>query len=358
MRFSAANIPSSSFERMMAVSDALARRQEEVLNECENLVNLEYDNFTSILGSPNLVRETSFNSFYGNSSVYRLLVNKPRSCLHFQIQHGLDSWSGNLHPAETDSSLPIVTSTILAADKFSLCDHSRPIIFAPPPLRILSYIRRSNPGLFAQPSSSADSSMSYGRKKYNSCAFFLSHSTSHVKEKHSISRIKDVIQQVRGFANNITVVLYYRDLALANELKPYCERVLCCGHFLDPVFLVRLEVILRTHSCISYNHLSSAAFHAASIGLPVFHFNTQVEYSPAHDGDQEIGLKEASEEMSKDRELFLRFLSPYSGQDISTILSILLVNNVSVEDLKRKLSPLFVGKTASALKHRLLSAWT
>ena len=108
-------------------------------------------------------------------------------------------------------------------------------------------------------------------RKGKRALYFPMHSTNTLKapmhsEGDNIARL---LKKEKDQGNTINLCIYYIDylkLKEAGQWQEYKERfesVYCCGHRLDPAFLVNLAILLNEHDYIISDGVSSHTFFAA-----------------------------------------------------------------------------------------------
>ena len=202
------------------------------------------------------------NQLYGKGILTRLVKGIPEEEeLHTIIPHGMSisrcAWS-----KEIESGLPIACYSDFSFDKYTYItkkykSECQPFLLAHPFIKLSKIIKMAK---------KRESSEIQGRVLY-----FPMHSTyslqapMHEEEKS----IRELIQREQDEGKVVNLCIYFIDylkLKKAGKWEDYKQRfnkVYCCGHRMEPAFLVNLCILLNEHEYIVSDGISSHTFFAA-----------------------------------------------------------------------------------------------
>lgn len=303
-------IPSSPLQRAIELRLALCKPLKILLEESSSLA--EHDFVNSLDSDPTCyaryLKIDQLGALYGTTSLLRIWEGvMSNDKLPYSVAHSFNIWSEKCHPSDMQFGRPVLTWQSCRFEKYISWHNSifcQPVIHIPSPLRIISSLRSEyNSQCILADSSDGDK-----------CLFFLSHSTNHIESCFDIEEIEEIVSSLRKKYDVVNCVLYFLDTHRRNIVTGLFDNIFCCGHNLDPCFLLRLYALIEMHDTVAYNKIGSHAFMASSIYKPVLHF------------DSTVTLKAKDLELKYDGfsnpffEKYASVLSSYAGKDVSSLL--------------------------------------
>lgn len=284
------------------------------------------------------------STHYSYSHLYSQWLNIPFYLLPFTIPHGFDIWD-DIHPTDSLPGKPALLWGYPRIEKYLLpytTIFRYPFIITPPPFLILRDIYSRN-----------GRDLPFECTYTDSCLFFLCHSTDHLQSESTYDEISSIVSALRYKHKTVNCVLYFRDLHQRHLYEPLFDNFFCCGHSLDPFFLLRLHALISSHSSVSYNKIGTPAFHAASVCKPTYHYDSSIKINISPSSLKTLtAAKRLNEANILDGKYYTEFLSNlhgFLGQDISAILrtTISSTNCLSASHsllIKLSRNPFFISK--------------
>lgn len=333
---------------MNELKKSLAKPPEKIVDECRALASVKWEN--DLLLRPKefkaYLKIDQLSSLYGTADIFRIFLGDD-SRLNFSIPHGINIWQERAHQGDSPWGFPVGTCSPFLTHKFCNIGNiltGKPIILVPPLMNICSHLADNYKG--AEEVKFPYESPSRGAK---GCMFFLSHSSNLIKSSVDSAQVLSIVAKLRGRHNKVFCVAYYLDLPLPPQLENVFDDVFCCGHALDPCFPARLQGILSCAESVSYNKFGTHAFHAASLSIPVFHYDSEVTLRGI--------LAASSEEDDYSGKSYLSFINTLNRlyeRDASEHLRTFLCMWVGIDKAKQELGQLQSSKLLSIYLHLLL----
>ena len=220
------------------------------------------------------------NDFYGHASLIKRYCGiSDEYALPAIYPHGISS-SDYVWKTELNHPMPflLLKSEIQSALYSKYCDKPSWIIGAPNcyGARLLS------------------TELTKIRDKAKGTLVFPVHSTHHITKGYNAIEFTDHLKGLPDKFGTVTVCLGWRDIQLKLHQRYASEGFECttAGHMFDKDFLLRFLRILVSKQAVVVNHLGTAAFYAAAMGIPVHFYRQKLISKPAKIGQPDFLLQD------------------------------------------------------------------
>lgn len=207
------------------------------------------------------------NCFYGNSFILKAYACLDQAMsLPLVLPHGVnlshEPWQIELNSV---NDLLLCHSDIQAIDYREISDKKRVIPIGAPYLYASRLVSRYG---------------HYRKRNEGSMIVFPAHSTHHLTAEFQEDQLMALLKEISK-NSEVIICLYWRDIQLGRHHRYIREGfdVTTCGHMYEEMFLIRLAVLLQSHTSCLINRLGSCAFYAAVDGLDVSILSQNIEYS-------------------------------------------------------------------------------
>ena len=331
-------------ERLNAFLESLNESPEKIISKARRLAS-PCTNYTkqSKLGHMLEHKEYGQSYLYGTSSIYRYLTKKESGLVGFNMPHNVTFNNTYSDQEDLRGQVPIVSYSPFNERRFSQGNRRRAIISSPNPVSLLEKIF------------TCDINKRIIPQKKDSLLYFLAHSTTYFKVEYSFETLKAQVFELKKKYAEVDVCIYFLDVAKTpKQVLELFDNCYCCGHMLDPSFLIRLHRLLKSYNSISYNCFGSQCFYASSLGLEVIH--SASPFTKWKTLSQEPGISTSTSLVPTNSDVtdyVIHMLDRFDGQDISSILNLLLYPPEDTNSVASRLEAAVHSRRESFLAHCL-----